>query len=138
MAEVVGIMAGIGSILKTLTSTGIFLQNVGSASLEAQGVASQVHATESILRSLQASLQVLHRPQEFHDIWGDSTRLVLSNIKAVIEQLNKKLNSNGGKAKLSFWGKVKWPLQREESVVLQQNMQACMQMMGFVQNAFLQ
>jgi hypothetical protein len=64
--------------------------------------------------------------------------LVLSNIKAVIEQLNKKLNSNGGKAKLSFWGKVKWPLQREESVVLQQNMQACMQMMGFVQNAFLQ
>jgi hypothetical protein len=36
MAEVVGIIAGIGSVLKTLTSTGVYVQGVGSASREAQ------------------------------------------------------------------------------------------------------
>jgi hypothetical protein len=71
MTDAMGIVAGIGPILKTLTSAGIFLQNIDSASREAQEVASQVHATEAILKSLQASLQVLRRPQEFHDIWGD-------------------------------------------------------------------
>jgi len=51
MAEVVGIAAGIGSILKTLTSTGIYLQGIGSASREAQEVANQVQATVGTLPS---------------------------------------------------------------------------------------
>jgi hypothetical protein len=138
MAEFGGIVAGIGYILKTLTLTSVFLQNVGSASREAQGIASQMHATEAILNSLQASLMVVHRPQEFPDIWGESTKLILSNIKATTEQLNKKLGLQGGKARLSFWIKVKWPLQREESVILQQHMQAYMQMLSMAQNVFIQ
>jgi hypothetical protein len=105
---------------------------------EAQGVARQVHATEAILKSLQASIQVLNRPQEFHDIWGESTKLVLSNVRTTAEQPNEKLGSKRGKTRLSTWDKMKWPLQREETVVLQQNMQAYMQMLSMVQNAFIQ
>jgi hypothetical protein len=79
----------------------------------------------------------LQRPQEFHDIWGESIKLVLSNAKATIEQFNEKSSSKGGKAGLNVWGKVKWPLQREESVVLQQHMQAYMHMLSMVQTAFI-
>jgi hypothetical protein len=138
MAEVVGIVAGIGAILKTLTSTGIFAQNVGSASGEAQEVVRQVHATEAILKSLQASLEVLRQPQEFHDIWVESTKPVMGNVKITVEQLNEKLSSNGGKARLSLWRKAKWPLQKEETVVLQQHMQAYIQMLSMIQNAAIQ
>ena len=138
MAEVVGIAAGIGSILKTLTSTGIYLQGIGSASREAQEVANQVQATEAVLKSLQASLKTVHRSQEFHNIWDESTKLVLANIQSTTDQLNNRLGPQGGKAKLSFWSKVKWPLTREEGLVLQQHMQAYMQMLSMVQNAFMQ
>jgi hypothetical protein len=131
MAEIVGIAAGIGSILKALNSASVFLQNISSASREAQEVASQVHATEAIPRSL------LHRPQEFHDIWGESTKLVLRNVKATNEPLHEKLSSKDGKARLSFWSKMKWPPQREESIVLQ-HMQAYMHMLSIVQITFKQ
>lgn len=138
MAEIVGIAAGIGSILKTLTSTGIYLQGIGSASREAQEFANQVQTTEAILKSLQASLKTIHRSQEFHDVWGESTKLVLANIQTTTDQLNKRLGPQGSKARLSLWSKVKWPLDREEGLVLQQHMQAYMQMLSMVQNAFMQ
>jgi hypothetical protein len=126
MAEVVGIVAGVGSILKVLTSTSIYLQGIGNASREAQEVANQVHATEAILKSLKASLKIVHRSQEFYGVWGDSTKLVLQNVKTTTEELNKRLGSQGGKAKLNFWSKAKWPLAREEGLRLQQHMQAYM------------
>lgn len=132
MAEVIGIAAGVGSLLKTLASTGIYLQGIGTASREAQEVANQVRATEAILKSLQVSFDVVHRSQEFYDGWGESAKLVLTIIKTTIEQVNKKLNSQDGKSILSFWDKVKWSLAREEGLVLQQHMQAYMQMLSMV------
>lgn len=88
MAEVVGIAAGIGSILKTLTSTGIYLQGVGSASREAQEVANQAVATEAIPKSLQASLKTIHRSDELYSVWGESTNftnLVFVNVRTTID-----------------------------------------------------
>lgn len=52
MVEPVGIAAGISSLLKALTTIGIYLQGVRSASREAQDLAKQVHATAAILASL--------------------------------------------------------------------------------------
>jgi hypothetical protein len=88
MSEVISIAAGIGVILKTLTTTGVF---VGNASREAQEIANQVHTTEAILTSLQASLRSVHRSQEFYDVWSESTKLVLTNVKSATEELNKRL-----------------------------------------------
>jgi hypothetical protein len=91
MSEVISIAAGIGVILKTLTTTGVFVNAVGNASREAQEIANQVHTTEAILTSLQASLRSVHRSQEFYDVWSESTKLVLTNVKSATEELNKRL-----------------------------------------------
>jgi hypothetical protein len=50
-----------------------------------------VHTTEAILTSLQASLRSVHRSQEFYDVWSESTKLVLTNVKSATEELNKRL-----------------------------------------------
>jgi hypothetical protein len=138
MAEVVGIIAGIGSVLKTLTSTGVYVQGVGSASREAQQLMDQIYATQAILKSLKASLKTVRRSQEFYDVWGGSTKLVLANCQTTIERLNERLGAQSGKVNLKFWSKMTWPLEKEEGMVLQQHMQAYMQMLSMVQNAFLQ
>ena len=138
MAEVVGIAAGIGSILKALGSTAVYLNGAASASREAQEIASQVHATEAILKSLRASLKTTHRSDEFYDNWADSTKLVLRNVKVTIDDLNSKLGARRGTTRLNFWAKVKWPLARDDSLMLQSHLQAYMQMLSMVQNAFMQ
>jgi hypothetical protein len=65
MAEVVGIVAGIRSILKTLTLTGIYLQKVGSASREAQEVTSLIQREESVVlqQHMQAYMHMLSMVQ---------------------------------------------------------------------------
>lgn len=138
MAEAIGIAAGIGSILKAIASTGIYLNGTVGASREAQEIASLVHATEAILKSLKASLKTIHRSNDFYGIWANSTNLVLRNVKVTIDDLNNKLGSQRGTARLNFWAKVKWPLAREDSLLLQQHLQAYMQMLSIVQNAYMQ
>lgn len=138
MAEVVGVVAGIGSILKVLTSAGIYLKGIGSASHEAQAVARQVNATEAILKALQASVDGVHRPRAFFEAWDEPARLVLHDIQVTIEELNLRLGRQNGQVKMGSWDKVTWPFAREESLILQQHMQSYLQMLGMVQNAFLQ
>lgn len=126
MAEVVAIAAGIGSILKALGTSGVYLKSAAGASLEAQAIAQQVHATEAILKSLKASLKTVHRSDDFYRIWAESTNIVLRNVIETVEGLNGKLGAQKGTARLSFWGKVKWPLSRDDSLQLQQHLQGYM------------
>jgi hypothetical protein len=126
MAEAVGIAAGVGGILKALVSTGVYLNGTASASSEAQAITDQVQATEAILKALEASLRTIQRPDKFYRIWAEPTKLVLGNIKTTVEDLNKTLGAQKGKARLSFWGKAKWPFTREDSILVQQHLQAYM------------
>ncbi len=138
MAEPVSIISGVSGLLKALAATTVYLNGTANASREAQEIANHVRATEAILKSLKASLRTLHRSAEFYNIWSDSTNLVLSNVKATIDDLNSKLGSRGGTLRLSFWTRVQWPLAREDTLMLQRQMQAYMQMLSIVQNAFMQ
>ncbi|RDL40343.1 uncharacterized protein BP5553_00322 [Venustampulla echinocandica] len=140
MAEIVGIVASVGSVLKVIGSAGVLIRGITQAPHEAQQIANQLDATKATLTSLRASLQIVHRSEEFLSIWNGSTRTVLSNIKVTMEQLNAKLDGRAGSSgrRLSFWAKSKWPFEREEALILQQQLQGYMQMLGMIQNAFLQ
>ena len=58
MADVISMIAGIGSILKAFGSTGVYLRSVSNASKETQLIADQLHATEAVLKALETSLKV--------------------------------------------------------------------------------
>lgn len=130
MAETVGIIVGIRSILKALGSTAVYLNSAASASREAQEIANLVHAKEAILKLLKASLETTHRSDEFFDNWAASTKLVLRNVKVTIDDLNGRLSSRRGSARLNFWAKVKWPLARNDLLMLQRHLQAYMKMLS--------
>lgn len=138
MAEVVRVVAGIGSTLKVLASAGLYIKGISSASHEAQAVARQITATEAILKALQASVDGVHRPRAFFDAWDEPVRLVLHDIRVTIEELDDRLGRQNGKVRMGAWNKLTWPFVREESLILQQHMQSYLQMLGMVQNAFLQ
>jgi hypothetical protein len=138
MAEAFAITAGIGSILKALLATGVYIKSAAGAEREAQEVADRVCATEGILTSLKASLKTTTRPHEFYNVWGESTNLVLDNVKATIQDLNGKFSSQRGVVTLNFWNKVTWPLDREESKMLLEHLQAYTQMLSMAQIALLQ
>lgn len=51
-------------------------------------------AQQKLFSNLCRQALILYtRSQEFYNVWGEFTKLVLSNIKTTIEQVNKKLNS---------------------------------------------
>lgn len=137
MAEGVAFAAAIGSILKAIGTTATNLNSVASASKEAQQIATQVQATEAILKSLKLSLEIT-RPDAFFVAWTHSTNFVLGNVEATIKQLNEKLGVRNGISRLSLWGKTKWPYSREETIQLQQHMQGYMQMLSIAQVGFVQ
>lgn len=141
MAEVVALMAGIGSILKVIGSATTVIKGIAQAPQEAAQIATQLEATSAILTSMKHSFAVVCRSQEFLDIWSGSTHLVLRNIQATTEQLNTKLGSDRNRTSrlnLGFWRKITWPLGREETLMLQLQLQGYMQMSSMIQNAFLQ
>lgn len=141
MAEVIGTVAAVGSILKALTSTGALIHAISRAPREARLLADQIDATKATLKSLRASLRTMNRSQAFMDLWTDPTRQLLANLKETIDQLNLQL---GGKRvsraspSMSFWSRVRWPFDREETLMLQMQMQSYLQLLGMIQNAFLQ
>lgn len=141
MVEPVSLAASIASILKGVTTACVYLDGVRKASLEAAQVAAQLEGTKAILTALKISIETQHRPSEFLALWGPSAKMVLDNVKVTMELLNNKLGSaslSGGSVRLSFWNKAIWPLGRQESMVLQQQLQGYLQMLSLVQNGLLQ
>lgn len=141
MAEIVGTTAAIGSILKAVVSAGTLIQSISQAPQEARQVADQIEATKAVLKSLQASLKTVNRPPEFLRIWNGSTRVILGNIRTTIEELNGRLGGQGTTppriVKLTFWRRVAWPLDREEGLRLQLQLQTYLQLLAITQNALM-
>jgi hypothetical protein len=78
MAEVFAITAGVGSVLKAIGSTGVYLNSAAGASREVQDIAKNMCATEKILKSLEASIETFPQSDYFYDIWSDSAKSVMS------------------------------------------------------------
>jgi hypothetical protein len=142
MAEAIGIAAGITSVLKAIGSAAALVNGVRNAPLEAREVARQLEAAGAILAALKASMNVVNRSQEFLSIWGTSSTIVLKNIEITVAQLNKRLgggiNRSSNVIRLGFWARVKWPFEREEGMILQQQLQGYLQMLSLVQNGLQQ
>lgn len=142
MAEAIGIATSIGSILKAITAIAGYIDGLQSASMQASQVAMQLRAANATLTALNLNLSAVHRPQEFVIVWEPVAKIVLENIKVTITALNKKLGGNGikvpNKVKLSFRGKVAWPLNREDEIILLQQLQGYLQMLALVQNGWMQ
>jgi hypothetical protein len=124
MADVISMIAGIGSILKAFGSTGVYLRSVSNASKETQLIADQLHATEAVLKALETSLKVSPPSSKSYTVWGDPMNLVLGKIKSIIDDLNTKLSSQRGVVILSFRKKVMWPFDKDDSEVLLAHLKA--------------
>jgi hypothetical protein len=138
MAEVFAITAGVGSVLKAIGSTGVYLNSAAGASREVQDIAKNMCATEKILKSLEASIETFPQSDYFYDIWSDSAKSVIEDVKTTIEELNSKLPQPRINGRLSTFERVKWPLAREETVLLLEHLKAYIQMLTMVQNALVQ
>ncbi|CAN9452482.1 unnamed protein product [Alternaria alternata] len=115
MADVISMIAGIGSILKAFGSTGVYLRSVSNASKETQLIADQLHATEAVLKALETSLKVSPPSSKSYTVWADPMNLVLGKIKSIIDDLNTKLSSQRGVVILSFRKKAMWPFDKDDS-----------------------
>ncbi|KAB2101698.1 hypothetical protein AG0111_0g10452 [Alternaria gaisen] len=135
MADVISMIAGIGSILKAFGSTGVYLRSVSNASKEAQLIADQLHATEAILKALKTSLKVSPPSSSSYATWADSMNLVLGKVRSIIDDLNTKLSSQRGVVRLSFRKKVMWPFDKEDSAALLENLKAYWHMISIAQTS---
>ncbi|CAN9186612.1 unnamed protein product [Alternaria alternata] len=124
MADVISMIAGIGSILKAFGSTGVYLRSVSNASKETQLIADQLHATEAVLKALETSLKVSPPSPKSYTVWADPMNLVLGKIKSIIDDLNTKLSSQRGVVILSFRKKIMWPFDKDDSEVLLAHLKA--------------
>jgi hypothetical protein len=135
MADIISTIAAIGSILKALGSTGFYFRSVSNAAKEVQLVTKQVHATEAVLKSLKTSLQASLPSSSIHAIWADSTNLVLSNAKEIIDDLNTKFSSQRGIVAMTFRKKMMWPLDKEDSSTLLAHLKSYIHMLNISQTA---
>jgi hypothetical protein len=140
-AEPLTIAASIGSAIKFVASACLYVKGVANASDQAQQVADQLHATKTLLKAVKLSMQAIHRPRHFIDLWTPTTNVIIKNIRESITQLNQRLGGGGTRSLevigLNTWNRLTWPLEREETLVLQQHLQAHMQMLSMVQDAFM-
>jgi hypothetical protein len=141
MAEI-GLVASIVGVLTSTAQAVSLVRGIQRAPLEATQILNQLQTASAILSSLKMTLNTVHRPQEFLLIWDRSTRLALRNISLTIQQLNQQLGGHDRRLirriRLSIWTTVTWPLNREEGLILQQQLQGYMQMLAIAQNALLQ
>jgi hypothetical protein len=141
--EPLSIAASIGSTLKFLTSAYLYTKDISAASDQAQQVADQLLATKALLKSLKHSLKAVQRPRQFVQQWAPTAESIMVVVQSTIRQLDQKLgearrsDSGGVGVKLGFWAKVTWPLEREETLALQNQLYGSMQMLSMLQNALM-
>lgn len=141
MAEVIGLVVGIGSILKVIGYTSNLIRGISQAPNEALQLADQLDATHATLVSLKATLNLMHRPQIFLEIWTPSSDLVLKNLQTTMEQLHTKLGHNNkspGRLRLGIWRRVKWQLEKDEIAGLQSQLTSYIQLVILAHNSFTQ
>ena len=137
MGEVVALTAAIGSILKAIGSTGLYLKSVSGASREVGDITKRVETTETVLLALRKTIEDFPQPAHFYDIWKKPANDVFGDLKTTIEELNSRLPLSGSTGKLSNLQRAKWQLAREETVLLLSHLQAEIQMLTVVQNALV-
>jgi CII-binding regulator of phage lambda lysogenization HflD len=141
MAELVGIVASAGSIIKAIGSVVVLINGISNANHEARQLTGHLDATKQILTALTATLSTVPQSSEFLDVWSGSAKTVLTNVKSLVSQLETKLDaksSQQNRVRLSTWKKMKWPFVKEEYLELQQMLGAYIMMLAMVQNAFMQ
>ena len=135
MAEAIGIAASITGILAALGKACGTIQSIHSAPLEARSLQSSLQAVNATLSSLQASLDVAHRPRQFKRIWEPSIGLVLRNLRFTVSELNQKVGKVG---KTSLLRRVKWTLSRDAALQYERHMHGYLSMLTMCQNSLIQ
>lgn len=138
MAEVVGIVAAIGSLIKTVGHTYLLIEDMKNAPQDVKDIVSQLGATEAVLKSLMATLNAVKREEQFLWDWNDSLTIALAYVENIVAQLQRNLGIEDGQApKLTPWKKFTWSLEKDEIRRLQIHLQAAMQALHITSAAFL-
>jgi hypothetical protein len=141
MAELIAVAHAISPILSGIASAYKLINGIKQAGREAEDVANQLRATQAVLVALKTTLNTQHRSEEFMSIWGTSAKTTLRSLRITVARMNSKLGDTGLKGssavQLPFWRKVRWPYEREESLILQMQLQSYMQLLSIIQTAFV-
>jgi len=138
MGEVFAITVGIGTVLKAIGSTGIYLKGASSASREVGDIAKRLETTGSVLEAIKKTVETYPPSTIFYNIWEVPAEKVVGNIETTIRELNGKLPLPGTNGKLSNFERAKWPLAREETVLLLDHLQAYTELLSIVLRSLMQ
>jgi hypothetical protein len=131
MAEVLGIISAVGSILKSLSKIISIIDRIHNAPKDAKETMQEVEALRAVIQDFGATLKATNHKPKPH--WIETSETILQNTKTTAEKLEETIQGSTGGV-LGF-GRVKWTLNSTETANYCEKLRSYTMMLNMLQGS---